>query len=142
MLELSLRPSPSSLLKADSPDFVSFLALSAASSSDFLLLDENHKLKYYNNNYAHVNLGISKEEFNLFLDKGFSENSINELKELVVENKIKDVNYLWKLDSAYMLDNDNKEILIRDKKKVILLKGVDFSSEKNINIVKDKLNLN
>ena len=42
MLELSLRPSPSSLLKADSPDFVSFLALSAVSSYDFLLLDENH----------------------------------------------------------------------------------------------------
>lgn len=105
-------------------------------------IDNMKENEYYNNNYAHVNLGISKEEFNLFLDKGFSENSINELKELVVENKIKDVNYLWKLDSAYMLDNDNKEILIRDKKKVILLKGVDFSSEKNINIVKDKLNLN
>ncbi len=54
----------------------------------------------------------------------------------------RDKENLWGMEEVYFLNIFKEEVLIRQGKEVIYLRGQDFGNPENIKIIKNKLDLN
>lgn len=85
--------------------------------------------------------GLTEEEFNK-LDKKDPKLALEEaMKIMEAKNIIEGNKNLWNADEVYFLSNNKDKIVIRQGKEVFMLEGPDFSDQKVIQIVKEKLEL-
>lgn len=89
--------------------------------------------------------GLSQEEFDKLNSKKDKDpyEAAEEAMEIMRSKAIsRDKENLWGMEEVYFLNIFKEEVLIRQGKEVIYLRGQDFGNPENIKIIKNKLDLN